>query len=255
MGGEDVPTFLTVLAGNRAMERRMKGPRGLPQLERVATVRTHTISLLWKRRPPADANVRVVRGDIDDIDEMADLWSRLVPGRQFGTAFDDTGLAEWISDAPGLDPSCYWLARRSDGRLAGFLGLWDQSSFKQLRVTSYSRALGAARVAFNAAAPALRTTRLPGRGGVLHNLNAIHVCVPPDEPGVLRALVVEGYNASRGRGYSFMNVGLDLEDPLTAGLSGLLAQPTDIWFCLGIPEGRIARSLDPLPVHHEIALV
>jgi hypothetical protein len=186
---------------------------------------------------------------------MVGLWDRVAPGRQFAAHYDAAGLADWIAGAPGLDPSSYWLARRPGGGLAGYIGLWDQASFKQMRVTSYSRRLATARLAFNAAAPLLRSTPLPGPGGVLRNLNAVHVCVPPDDPGVLRALVVEAYNASRGKGYSFLNIGLDVEDPLTPALSGLLAQPTDIWFCLATTEGRALTPLDRLPVHHEIALV
>jgi hypothetical protein len=99
-------------------------------------------------------------------------------------------------------------------------------------------------------------TKLPPPGGALRNLSAVQVCVPPEEPAVLRALVVDAYNANRRRGFSFFNVGLDLADPLTDALDGLLAQPTDVWVCVAHLEvDPTGPTPDGRPVHHEIALV
>ena len=254
-GGPDVLAFLTVLAGNRAMERRMPGPRGLPRLRRVATFRTHTLPVLWRRRR-VDAGVSIAAGTPSDVEEMAELWSRVAPGHQLAHVLDAAGLSAWIDAAPSLDFSRYLLARRPDGCLAGFLAVWDQSEFKRLRVTGYSRKLAAVRTAFNAVAPALGSTRLPPPGGALRNLTVVHVCVPPEEPEVLRALVLDAYNAARGQGFSFLNVGLDGADPLGVAMNGLLAQPLDIWICVASPaENPVTTAFDGRPFHHEIALV
>ena len=254
-GGDRVPAFLTILAGNRAMQRRMVGSPGLPRLDRIATIRNHSVSLLWRRRPPGVEGLRIEQGGPGDVEEMAALWREVATGRRFSAVYDAASLAAWIEGAPNLDLSSYWLARRANGRLAGFLGLWDQFPFKQMRVTAYSRRLAAARAAFNALAPLVRATALPPAGGHLRVLNAVHVCVPAGEPEVLRALLIAGYNGSRGRGYSFLNLGLDVEDPLAPALSGLWAQPTDIWFCLALMADQERPALGPGPVHHEIALV
>lgn len=253
-GGEDVPTFLAVLAGNRQMQRRLPGPRGLPRLHPVATVRSSAISLLWRRRRP-DQGLRVAPAGPEDVEEMADLWRRVAPRRHLAHVHDARSLAGWVEAAPGLELSAYRLARRPDGRLAGFLGLWDQEPFKQLRVTSYSRRLAAARWAFNALAPSVRATPLPRPGRALRHVTAVHLCVPPEEPGVLRSLVLHAYDELRGRGYSFLLVGLDRSDPLAAALRGLLGQPTDVSLCLATPAGRDPPVLDARPIHHEIALV
>ncbi len=253
--GGPVPTFLTILAGNRAMERRLSGPRGLPRLRRMATLRSHSVSLLWPRRAPPVDGVRIERAGPHHVEEMAALWREVAPGRQFAPVHDASSLSAWIEDAPGLDPSSYRLARRTDGRLVGFVGLWDQSSFKQTVVTGYSRRLSAVRLAFNLAAPAVGAPPLPPPGGDLRHLTAVHVCVPPDGAAVLRALVVDAYNELRGSGYSFLSVGLDVADPLSVALSGLLAQPTDIWACVASLPDDDGSSFDGRPVHHEIALV
>lgn len=254
-GGDDVPTLLTVLAGNRAMERRLPGQRGLPRLHRFATVRSSSVSLLWRRRVPGDG-LRVERAGTDDVEEMAALWRRVAPERQFAPVHDAASLAAWIAAAPGLEPSCYRLARRRGGALAGFFGLWDQESFKQLRVTSYSPALARFRVAFNAVAPVVGATPLPAAGGAMRHLTAVHLCVPADGAGVLRSLLLHAYDELRGGAHSFFSVGLDVRDPLTTALSGLLARPTDIWACAATPGGAPpGRGLEDRPLHHEIALV
>lgn len=251
--GPDVLAFLTVLAGNTAMLRRMPGPRGLPVMTRVATFRTHTIPLVW-RRPLRHSPVTVSPAQPSDLREMGDLWARLAPGRQFAPVHETDSLAAWIAGAPGLELPDHRVARRPDGSLAGFLGVWDQSGFKRLRVTGYSRRLGAVRSLFNALGPLAGATKLPPPGQPLRNLTAVHVSVPPDDPAVLRALVLDAYNASRGKGFSFLNVGLDVTDPLAAGLKGLLAQPTDVWVCV-VTLGATPPALDGRPSDPELALL
>ncbi len=254
-GGDDAPILSTILANNQPMERRIYGPRGLPRLTRFATIRTYSVPLLW-RRPRAGADLRVSRAKTDDIEEMAALWRRLGPSRQFAPVHDGKSFAEWIDRAPSLSPSCYWLARRDNGRLAGFVGLWDQTAFKQLRVTGYSARLAAFRALFNALAPALHVPALPPPGGELRHLTAIHMCVSADEPAVLRSLLVHAYNELRGCGFSFFNVGLDIRDPLAAALKGLLAQVTDTHAYVTTPAGCYSGpALDHRPLHYEIALV
>ena len=247
--------FLTILAGNEGMERRMKGPRGLPEVDRVATYRTHTIPLLGRRRAP-DSGVDVRRAGPEDLADMAALWARLAPGRQLATVHDGASFGAWIDAAPDLALSDYLLARRPDGELAGFVGVWDQSAIKRLRVTGYSRKLAAVRRVFNTFGPLVGGTTLPAPGGALRNLTAVQVCVAPEDPGVLRALVLRAYNDNRRRGFSFLNVGLDGADPLSVALKGLWAQPTDIWVCVAFledpPPGLVG---DGRPTHHEIALV
>jgi ribosomal protein S18 acetylase RimI-like enzyme len=254
LGGNDVPISLTILAGNRSMERRIDGPRGLPVLRRVATIRAHAVSMLWRRGIP-ESSVTVAPGTERDLEEMAALWKRVAQGRQLASWYDADSLAGWIRAAPALDMGAYLLARRHDGRLVGFLGMWDQAAFKQLRVTAYSTRLASFRAGFNAVAPLMGAAALPAVGAALRHLTAVHVCVPGDEPQVLRALLLHAYAAARRGGYAFFTIGLDVRDPLTAALRGLLAQPTDIHAYVTAPSGRYRGSdFGEFPFHYEIAL-
>ncbi len=255
IGGPTVPGLITILAGNAPMERRADGPRGLPVLARFATIRSHAIPFVGRRTEPVNG-VRVDQATPEDLEEMAALWSRVAPDRQFAPVHDASSFARSIASAPGLGLRSYWVARHPGGRIAGFVAAWDQSAFKQLRVTSYSRRLALVRAGFNLVAPLTGATPLPPAGGQLRCLTAFNVCVPGDEPAVLRALLLRIYAARQAGGYSCLNIGLDVRDPLTAALRGLLAQPTDVHAYITTPSGAYAGPrLGSRPLHYETALV
>jgi hypothetical protein len=240
------PVLATVLRGNRAMERRVAGRPGLPRLVPIATFRVHAVPLLWRRRRPAAPGVCPAAAA--DLDGMADLWRRVAPARQFAPVLEAGGFATWIAAVPGLDTSSYLLARDPDGRLAGFLAVWDPSPVKRLRVTAYSRRLGAFRRVFNTAAPLAGAAPLPPPGEPLRSLTALH------RPDVLRALVFAAHDVWRGRGYAFLTLGLDTREPLSRALRGLLAQPTDVVVYVTAPDG-VGPLLDHRPVYLESGLV
>ena len=256
-GGDHVPTVMTVLGGNAPMSKRAEGPRGLPQLTRFAGIRAHNVALLWKRRPPKVEGITVARaGAAPDLAEMADLWTRIASRRQLAPVHDSGTLAAWMEQAPGLEWSDYWLVRNRDGKLEAFMGIWDQDTFKQMRVDRYSAGLRVFRLFFNLAAPLMGAAPLPAPGKHLRYLTAVNICVPEGRADMLRALLIAAYNGLRGKGHAFFTVGLDPKDPLNAAFKGLMAQPTDIDALVTTPSGRYQGSaLDALPLHFEIALV
>lgn len=251
---ESAPVLITVLAGNTPMERRLSGPRGLARFSRVATIRTHSLSILWERHNPVHW-ASVTPASWNDIEEMAALWCDAARRRQLAPAHDADSLARWVREAPGLDIHDFRLARGSDGKLLGFIGLWDQRHFKQLTVVSYSRRMALARRVFNAVAPLTGSERLPPAGAPLNVVTATHVCVPHDRADVLRALVVSAHNELRGSGCSLLNIGLDVTDPLGVALKGLFAQPTDIHAYLADARGNAWKGQLGGTLHYEIALV
>jgi S-adenosylmethionine-diacylglycerol 3-amino-3-carboxypropyl transferase len=250
------PTLITVLAGNRSMEWRTGGRGGVPPFRQFARIRSFSVPLLWRRRADRTAGINVAPATGDDLEEMTGLWSRVAATRQFTAAFDASTMQAWIEAAPSLDVSDYRVARRRDGRIAGFVAWWDQSAFKQLRVERYSRRLRVARTMINGAAGFVGATALPPAGGALRFRTALHLCVPVDAPDVFRALVLDGYRELRAERYAFANIGLDAADPLCDALHGLHAQPTDINAYVTTADGGYeGPPLDDRPLHYEIALV
>jgi len=250
------PLLITVLAGNRAMERRLSGPRGVASFQKVGTIRTHSVPMLWRRRESHRTSVRLAPARWRDLDEMVALWNTVAPLRQLAPVLSARPLADWIQKAPGLDISSYRLARTARGELVGFLAVWDQRSFKQLTVVGYSRRMNAARLAFNSLCPFVGVERLPVTGSPLECVTVAHICAPADRSDVLRALLTSAYNELRGTRCSFMNVGLDTRDPLSEAMTGFLAQPTDVnAYMMKIRSGVVSEPLDSRPIHYEIALV
>lgn len=248
------PVLITVLAGNRSMERRLAGPRGVPALRRLGTIRTHSLPILWRR--PVSGSIDISSAGWRDLEEMASLWRQVAPLRQLAPVFTVDSMAEWIDSTPGLDISSYRLARSRSGELLGFFAAWDQRTFKQLNVVGYSRRMQAARSIFNLVAPVVGGARMPGTGHALNCVTVAHICVPGERPEVLRALLASTHNELRRTGISFINIGLDTRDPLSSATEGFFAQPTDVNACVtrsraGIP----CEPLDEAPIHYEIALV
>ena len=254
-GGGGVPVLTTVLAGNRSMERRASGPRGLPRLMPFATLKVHAIPFLF-RRQEAIAGLCVDAAREEDLEEMAALWARVAPGRQWAPVMDAESLRAWVRRAPGLAVHDYLVARRADGRIAGFIGVWDQRRFKQLRVLGYSPRLAGARVVVNAVTRLAGTRALPPAGNTLATLATVTPCAPADEPSVLRALLLRAYAMHRRSEHLFLTIALDRRDPLTVALVGLFAQPTLVGAYVTTPSGHYTGpALDGRPIHFESALV
>lgn len=255
LAGPDAPALLTILEGNTPMEKRADGRRGLPRLRRIATIEAWSIPLVLPRRRRV-RGIDVRAAGVNDLDDMAALWNRVAPGRQLADAFGSGGLAARIQSSPWPGPEAYLLARNADGRLAGFVGLWDQHEFKQIRVLRYEPRAAALRRTVNVLAPLVGAARLPPPGESLRYLTAVHVCVPPDRPDALRALLLVALSAQRSRGYGFITIGLDANDPLNGALRGLWAQRSRIGAYLTSATGAYeGPQPDGRPVHFELALV
>ena len=250
------PTLVTVLEGNKAMEKRLSGPRGLPSFQKLTTIRAYSVPILWKRRLTDLAGMTVERAQWRDLDAMAALWQATASQRQFAGILDSAAMGRVIEQAPGLLISSYLIARSGRGQILGFLALWDQSAIKQMYVESYSPRLIVVKKCFNGVAPMIGSERLPESGEPLRHQTVFQVCVPPDRPEVLRSLLVTAHNELRSSRCSFFNVGLDIRDPLGSATEGLLGQPTDVnaYVTYTSNPGR-ASTLQGLPLHYEIALV
>lgn len=252
--GPDLPALITVLAGNHAMDRRIRAIRSMPPLTRVGTVRVHTVPLL-RRVSPLPGFPRVSRADAADVAELADLWSRVASERQFALHFDASDLARWIAAAPDLRLEDYLVARDGTGRIVGFLALWDQHRFKQLHLAGLSPGGRLFRRLFNTAARARGARPLPPVGDAVRCLAAVHVCVPPDRGDVLRRLLLAGIHAAHGTA-SFFTIGLDVRDPLASALAGLRCLPSDVELYATSADGEFGgpRGGDRL-CHFETSLV
>ena len=253
-GGESVPILMVIRCGNPRMRGRIAGPRGLPSLQKFANVEIHSVPVRRAARIPVERGLDARPARLEDIEEMAALSTSVAPGRQFARAYDATGLVRWIEEAPGLALADHTVVR-SDGRIVGWIGWWDEVAVRVVRIASFTPA-GTVRWAIqDSVARFLGVQRPLGVGETVGCVRAVHACVPGDRPDVLRALIAEGARR-RAHDCSWLKIALDRRDPLTRALHGLRTRVAAFDAHLASPSGsHDPWPLDDRPLHVEAALV
>ena len=90
----------------------------------------------------------------------------------------------------------------------------------------------------------------------LRQVAAFQVAAPASEPAALRALLEHAYAEYRRSSYVLMTIGLDVRDPLSRALDGLMAIPTTLHAYVTTPAGVYrGPDLGDRPLHFETALV
>lgn len=107
------------------------------------------------------------------------------------------------------------VARRNE-HIVGVLGLWDQSSYKQTVVCSYSGRLRQLRPLYTLGAWCVGAQPLPRPGEHLSYIYASFICVADNDPAIFGALLWRAYCLAARRGFAYLMVGLTARDPLLA---------------------------------------
>jgi hypothetical protein len=102
---------------------------------------------------------------------------------------------------------------RRDREVAGVLGTWDQSAYKQDIVDGYAPRLGRLRPGYDLLARLLGGRPLPRPGGMIRTAFGCLRCVADDDPDVLTALLAASLQRARAQGQDFLMLGFDERDP------------------------------------------
>jgi hypothetical protein len=148
-----------------------------------------------------------------DASEVAEFLGQHGRAKQFFPVYAarDFGGAR----ARGFSAGDFVVVRRG-GAIAGVLGLWDQSAYKQTVVRGYGGLLGRARPLYNLYAGLRGRQPLPPPGGRIRSVYASFVCVRGDDPDVFRVLLRCAHDLAAARRYAYLVVGLAGRDPLLA---------------------------------------
>jgi len=198
-----------VTAGNREAEGILvrKGRKRFPAFHPVASY--CTLALPVGRTASVSG---VASATADDIPEIVRFLQTCGARRQFFPVWSEAKLIS-MTERLGLRIEDVQIARRS-GRIAGLIGLWDQSAYKQDVVRSYSGWIRLAVPLYNAGAPWLRRPRLPKAGERIRSGYAVFTCVDQDEPSVFADLLSATLHRAAVRGLDYVLMGLDERDPL-----------------------------------------
>jgi hypothetical protein len=192
------------------LERRPPGGLHAARLSGL----TSLALLLRPRRPVRLPGVTVDGGSADRLPEIVAFLRREGARRQL---FPAHRLSDFTDGRTmrGLEPEDLAVAR-TDGRVVGVMGTWDQSAYKQEVVDAYGPTLGRLRPAYDLVARLLGGRPLPGVGERIPVAFGAPVCVEGDDTGVFRALLSRTMARARERGLGLLMLGFADADPLLA---------------------------------------
>jgi len=198
-----------VLESNRAaMEILTSGRGGLPRYHPAGR---YVNWLLPGQKTGGPASCHVRRAGAEDVPEMQSLLDDSARRRSFShlLSLHDPGKPVWRD----LHIGDFLVAEKA-GRMAGMMGLWDQSGFQRMRVAGYSRVLSVLRPCWNA----FSNVKLPRVGTTLPIIKTTAIACRDDDSQVLRAMLSVALGESGDR---LLMVGMSAVDPLIEGLRGL----------------------------------
>jgi hypothetical protein len=208
-----VPAYLGVIADENAIARGVlveRARRNFPAARQVA--RIYTLGIILRKSQSTLPQVINRREDPPhDLEAIVAFMHKHGAARQFFPAYtkdDFTGPA-----TRGFDLQDFVIAYK-DGEIAGVLGLWDQSGYKQSVVQAYKRSLRLARPFYNIGARLLGIQPLPAPGGHIHSAYTSFICIADNAPRIFGALLQKVYALAAQRGYAYLMLGLAENDPL-----------------------------------------
>jgi hypothetical protein len=248
---DPLPGYLAaVTADNREAEgilMRM-GRRRCPAFHPVARYCTFALPVR-----PTSPVTGVASATTEDIPEIVRFLQTSGSRRQFFPVWSEARLIA-LTTRLGLCIEDVQIARRR-GRIAGVIGLWDQSAYKQDVVRSYSGWMRLAVPLYNASAPWLRRPRLPKTGERIRSGYAVFICIEEDAPSVFGDLLAATLHRAGARGLDYVLMGLDERDPLFRAAREQRHIPyRSRLFLAEWPEGgHLHAQLDRRPSYVEIA--
>lgn len=207
----------TIIEGNREAEGVLvRSPRRHFPVYRPLE-RLHTLALAVRPAPapPAPAGCQVVPGGAADLEEIVAFLRRQGKSRQFFPEYSAADFLPGAARSRGFAPDDFRVALRA-GRIAGVLGLWDQSGFKQPVVRGYQGALRWARPLYNLGARCRGESSLPAPGQQLTMAYAAFTCIADDDAALFDLLLRHLLHEAAQRGISWLMVGAGERDPLLA---------------------------------------
>jgi hypothetical protein len=195
----------------------------------------------------------VASATVGDIPEIVCFLQTTGPRRQFFPVWSEARLIS-LTTRLGLRIEDVQIARRS-GRIAGLIGLWDQSAYKQDVVRSYSGWMRLAPPLYNAVAPWIGRPRLPKTGERIRSGYAVFTCIEQDSPSVFGDLLSATLHRAAARGLDYVLMGLDERDPLfrTARERPHIPYRSRLFLAEWPEGGHLHAQLDHRPTCVEIA--
>jgi hypothetical protein len=247
-----LPYLGVIAADNPIALGTLVGPRrpGSPRVRRLA--RLVSLAFVVQQRFAGRPRPPVERLTESSLAEAVAFLQRVGPARQL---FPVVEVHDLLDGRTYRDLRLEDLAVvRRDGEIAGVLGAWDQSGYKQDIVDSYAPRLRRLRPAYDVLARLLGGRPWPRPGQPIRTAFGCLRCVADDDPDVLAALLAASLQRARAQGQDFLMLGFDERDPQLRRLPHWLhvTYRSDVflgWFGTDDPTARLHGG----PLYVEVA--
>jgi hypothetical protein len=241
----------TILEENAEAIALLTSGRGrLPRYEQAGTLITYLLPIHRRRRACSTAAEPVRAGGLADALSCLDAWNRR---HQFAPVYTHEDLAGATGLFPDFTLDNLYVAREGC-RVHGTLGVWDQSGFKQMVVSSYSRRLACVRRLYNVYAAVRGAPGLPAAGSHLRLLHGAFLSANDDDAATAQALVERALVDWSGRGASYLVLTLAEGHPLGETLSRHAARRlTSRVYAVYWPDEGVPAFDRGRPLHLEVA--
>lgn len=242
--------FTTILDDNTdAKVLLTSGRAGLPVYKPVARLITYLIPLRSNRIRKGTGNP-VSRIDQRQLPKAVTFLQEWNSQYQFAPVY----TLEDILGQSNLLPCFSWenfYAYQENGNVSGTLGVWDQQSFKQTVVTSYSSKMQFIRPFYNLFAYATGNPGLPQAGAEIKLLYAAFLS---GSENIFEALLNQVRIDWSGKGYDYLSVGICEGNGLSSVTSRYATQQISSTIYIVYWQGASALLPDTsMPVHLEVA--
>jgi hypothetical protein len=210
---DKVPFYIsTIFSDNTIAQNILTSQRaGLPIYQEIGKITTGFISLLGRSKTLSVQVVRLTES-IHTIEEMVDFLNGYNAKLQYAPYYrveDFVGKEKLLGVS--IDELYLYL---KEGKIVGLMGAWNQTSFKQVKVNSYSRSYQLMRPFYNLFAKLKGVPPLPPVGSYIQNIYGSFVAITDDDATVFHALVDAIKEHWAERGYSYMAIGFHEKHPL-----------------------------------------
>jgi len=159
----------------------------------------------------------IVRGSQDSLDGIIDCIHRNGKGKQFYPYYEKTDFNPGSNYLRDFKVENFYVALKNN-QIVGVLAAWDQRSFKQAVIYSYSGRIGAIRPIYNLVSKLSKQPTLPRPGSKLESFYVSFIAVDSNSLDIFSSLIAAAYNDNIGKDYSYMLLGLHEKDPLIGAI-------------------------------------
>jgi hypothetical protein len=206
----------TIIEGNREAEGVLvtRARRHFPTYRPLD--RLHTLALhVRPGSQPTKDGCEVRRGSEVDLEDTVAFLNQYGAGRQFFPVCTTKDFTAEAHRTMGFRPDDFRVAVRK-GRIAGVMGLWDQSSFKQTVVHGYEGFLRWGRILYDGYTRLRGFRPLPRPGEAIPMGYAAFTCIADTDSGIFDLLLRHVLQAANEQGMAWLMIGLTERDPLLA---------------------------------------